>query len=228
MRRTSWKRQNYDLHKVVGFYSSVAVTIIALSGMTYSFPGLAQWVAERVTGTDVMTEAPKAATRWTDRRVPMEQFIQAAERAQPGAAAVQLNFPQKPGDPITVRTKEPHDWHRIGLNYVYLEPADARMLRSLRFSDANSATRAILFMYPLHFGRFGGHWNPTVFYAVMAIYVGVGTAPFVLIVTGLLMYWNRSLVKKWRRQRARRRRVRARLGGLAADALDGPQPSRPR
>lgn len=201
--QTRWKRQNYDLHKVVGFYSSAAVMIIALSGMTYSFPGLAKQVTERITGTPVMTDSPRAATGWSDRRVPMERFIAAAEEIQPGAAAVQLNFPQKAGDPVVVRTKEPHDWHRIGLNYVYLEPANGRILRSLRFSEANAGTRATLFMYPLHFGRFGGHWNSSVFYGVMALYVVLGVSPFVLMVTGLLMYWNRSFVKKWRRMRAR-------------------------
>src|SRR5262245_16017461 len=30
---TSWKRQNYDIHKLVGFYSSVAVIVVAASGL---------------------------------------------------------------------------------------------------------------------------------------------------------------------------------------------------
>ena len=221
--RAGWKRQNYDLHKVIGFYSSLAVMIVAASGMTYSFPVLSKRLVERVTGTKVMTDTPRATTRWADRRAPMEAFIRAAEQSQPGAAAVQLNFPQKAGDPITVRTKEPHDWHRIGLNYVYLEPANARVIRGIRFSMASAGTQAILFMYPLHFGRFGGHWNATAFYGVMALYVVLGVAPFVLMVTGLLMYWNRSLVKKWRRLRAK---GYAPVAGMAGDAIAGPHPSR--
>jgi uncharacterized iron-regulated membrane protein len=201
--RTGWKRQNYDLHKVIGFYSSVAVMVVTASGMTYSFPSLSRMIAERITGTKVMTDAPKAETRWRDRKVPMEQYIRVAEQTQPGANAIQLNFPQKPGDPVTVRTMEqPHDWHRIGLNYVYLEPADARVVRSLRFSEANAGTKAILFMYPLHFGRFGGHWNRPALYAVMIAYVILGVAPFALMISGYLMYWNRSFVKKVRRWRA--------------------------
>jgi uncharacterized iron-regulated membrane protein len=211
--RTGWKRQNYDLHKVVGFYSSVAVIVVALSGMYYSFPTLFTTVTERVTGRPAMITSPRASTAATDRRVPLEQFIRVAEQAQPGTTAVQMSFPQKVGDPVVVRTKErERDWHRIGLNYVYLEPADARILRNLRFSDANAATQTILFMYPLHFGRFGGHWNTTTFYSVMVLYVLLGAAPFVLLITGLLMYWNRSLVKKWRRARAR---VKMPLGELA-------------
>lgn len=200
--RTHWPRQNYDIHKLVGFYTSLIVTVIALSGAYYSFPALYDSIAERVTGTKVMTGAPHAATRLADRTVPLEAFIRAAETAQPGTMAVQIGLPQKAGDPVTVRTKErQRDWHRIGLNYVYFEPADGRLIRSLRFSEATPATQAVLFMYPLHFGRFGGHWNTGVYYGVMVAYVLVGLAPFVLMVTGLLMYWNRSFVKKVRRAR---------------------------
>ncbi len=172
-----------------------------------------------------MTEVPKAATGWIDRNVPMEQYIRAAEQAQPGAKAIQLNFPQKAGDPVTVRTMEqPHDWHRMGLNYVYLEPADARVMRSLRFSDANAGTQAILFMYPLHFGRFGGHWNRPTFYAVMVAYVTLGIAPFVLMITGYLMYWNRSFVKKVRRMR---RKAAVPATTFPGEIISAPHASRP-
>jgi uncharacterized iron-regulated membrane protein len=222
--RRGWRRQNYDLHKVIGFYSSLAVIAITASGMTYSFPSLSKTIAERATGTKVMTDAPKAATRWSERRVPMEEYIRVAEQAQPGAKAVQLNFPQKAGDPVIVRTMEqPHDWHRMGLNYVYLEPADARLVRSLRFSEANAGTRAILFMYPLHFGRFGGHWNRPTFYAVMVAYVVLGVAPFALMLTGYLMYWNRSFVKKVRRWRANAPAPAARVPG---EIVSAPHPLR--
>ena len=219
--RAGWKGQNYELHKIVGFYSSLALIIVALSGMTYSFPALAKRITERVTATPVETGAPAARTLWSDRHVPMEQYIRAAEQAQPGAAAVQLNFPQKAGDPVTVRTKEPRDWHRIGLNYVYLEPADAIVLRSLRFSEANAGTRATLFMYPLHFGRFGGHWGPAALYGVMVVYVVLGLSPVALLVTGVLMYWNRSLVKKWRRHN---RSAAARRSDNTARAHPSPMP----
>lgn len=212
-----WKRQNYDLHKVVGFYSSLALACVAFTGVYYAFPSLYKKATQRVTGTPVTVGPPKAGTAWSDRRVPMEQFLRAAEAAQPGATAVSFSFPQKAGEPVTVRTKEARDWHRIGLNYVYLEPADARIVRSDRFADATVGTQAILLMYPLHFGRFGGRWgSPSVYYGVMVLYVIIGVTPFVLMVTGLLMYWNRSFSKKWRRFAARQRSA---IGGALPDPL---------
>ena len=210
-----WKRQNYDLHKVVGFYSSLALALVVFTGVYFSFPSLYRKVTERVTGTTVTVGPPKSVTAWHDRRVPIEQFLRAAEAAQPGATAIALSFPQKNGDPVTVRTKEARDWHRVGLNYVYLEPADARIVRSDRFSDVTVGTQAVLLMYPLHFGRFGGRWgSPTLYYGVMVLYVVIGVTPFVLMVTGLLMYWNRSFSKKWRRFGMRSKSA---VGGVLPD-----------
>jgi uncharacterized iron-regulated membrane protein len=217
-----WKRQNYDLHKIIGFYSSLALAFVALTGAYFAFPSLYQKVAASLTGTSVIVGTPGATTAWRERGVALEDFIRAAERTQAGATAVSFSFPQKPGDPVTVRTKETNDWHRIGLNYVYFEPADARVIRSDRFSAATTATQAILLMYPLHFGRFGGRWGSTsLFYGVMVLYIVIGVAPFALMVTGLLMYWNRSLSKKWRRLRSSRSPSTA----IGASIIREPPPS---
>ena len=197
-----WPRQNYDLHKVVGFYASLLVAFVSITGAYFSFPNLyARWTA-RLTGSEVWNAAPRAGTAWADRGRPIEDFIRIAESAQPGASSVSLRFPQAPGEAVQVRTKEPYDWHRIGLNYVYLEPADGRLVRNQRFATSPPGTQIIQLMYPLHFGRFGGRWGAVPFYGVMVLYVVIGIAPLALAVTGLLMYWNRSLSKKWRRWRA--------------------------
>jgi uncharacterized iron-regulated membrane protein len=198
LRGAGWKRQNYDLHKLTGFYASLALAFVAFTGAYFSFPNLYKNTAENLTGTTADTVAPRASTLWSQRGVSMEEFIRAAERAQPGASAISFGFPQNPGDPVTIRTKEVNDWHRIGLNYVYLEPNDARVILSDRFSDATLSTKLVRWMYPFHFGRFGGRWGTFMFYFVMVIHVVIGVAPFVLMTTGLLMYWNRSLSKGWR------------------------------
>ncbi len=196
-----WPRQTYDLHKLTGFYVSLALAFVSLTGAYFAFPALYQRAAASLTGTPVSTQGPRATTQWVHRRVPMEHFVTVAERLQPGAHAIAFSFPQKPGDPVTIRLKQERDWHRIGLSYVYLEPADATVLRNDPFAAASLGTQLIRLMYPLHFGRFGGRWGRVPFYGVMALYVVIGVAPALLMVTGLLMYWNRSLSKRWRRVR---------------------------
>lgn len=197
-----WPRQTYDFHKVVGFWASLLVVFVSVTGAYFAFPSLYKRIAAGITGTTVRTDGPRAATAWADRQVSIERFIEVAERTQAGSRAVSVSFPQKKGDSVSVRMKRPRDWHRIGLSYVYLEPADARVIRSDRFDEASTGTQLIQLMYPLHFGRFGGHWGLPAFYAVMGLYVLVGLAPFALMVTGYLMYWNRSWAGRWRRRAA--------------------------
>jgi len=47
-------------------------------------------------------------------------------------------------------------------------------------------------IFGLHFGTFAGDVS-------RVSWVLVGVAPTVLFVTGVLMWWNRSLSKKWRK-----------------------------
>lgn len=203
VRGARWQRQNYDWHKLIGFYSSAAVMLIALTGMYFSFPTLYKDIFARATGSKVDNVAPRAKSTLGPSSPSFEDFVRRAEAAHPGARFVSLSFPKKPGDPIAIRTKEDYDWHRIGLNHIYFEPADGKLIRSARFSEVSAATKAVLLMYPLHFGRFGGLWGRFWFLAVMVLYVLLGLAPPALMVTGALMYWNRSLSKKWKRRQVK-------------------------
>ncbi|MBS1823766.1 MAG: PepSY domain-containing protein [Acidobacteria bacterium] len=198
LRGARWQRRNYDWHKVTGFYASADVLVIAFTGMFFSFPDLYKSVIQTVTRVSVPA-SPRAATTWNSASPPLEQMIGKALRAQPGSSFVSLAFPKKAGDPFSIRTKEEHDWHRIGLNWVYLEPGTGEVLRSARFSQVNLASQTALLMYPFHFGRFGGRWNRLAYYGVMILYLAAGLAPAILTVTGFLMYWNRSLSKRLRR-----------------------------
>lgn len=200
-RGARWQRQNYDWHKLIGFYSSAAVLLIAITGMYFSFPALYRSIIQKITNQTVAA-APRAGTAWSRASSPLlEQFVSNALRAQPGTHFVSMAFPKKAGDPFTIRTRETRDWHRIGLNYVYLEPGTGAVIRSARFSQANLASQVTLLMYPLHFGRFGGRWGSVASYGVMTAYLIVGLAPVALVVTGLLMYWSRSLSKRLKRPR---------------------------
>lgn len=198
LRGARWQRQNYDWHKLTGFYSSGAVLVVALTGTYFSFPGIYKSVIQTVTRNEIRT-SPRARTVWTTQGPSYEDHVRAALKAQPGTQFVSLTFPKKAGDAVVVRTKEPRDWHRIGLNWVYLEPGTGAVIRSTRFGEADLGTQAVSLMYPLHFGRFGGRWGTASFYGVMVLYVLIGLAPVALWVTGLLMYWNRSLSKRFRR-----------------------------
>jgi uncharacterized iron-regulated membrane protein len=212
----SWKRQNYDLHKLAGFYCFALLGLISFTGAYFSFPETYRLGVERLSrmahagAPDLCGEdGPPARTSMANRKVSYEDYITLAERAMPGYQAVFISFPLKPGKAVGVKMKGHNDWHRIGLSNLYLEPATGEVITRDIFAENTAGTQALKLMLPLHFGRFGerlGLGNVGT-YAVMVIYVIVGLAAGVLMVTGYLMYWNRYLskrVKRWFGARGRR------------------------
>lgn len=190
--RARWRRQNYDQHKLAGFWSSGLLLLLAFTGAYFSFPELYR---NTVGATELFT-VPRAKT--TQASITFEDFIHRAEQALPGINAVNVAFPKKAGDPVTVRLKEENDWHRVGQSYVYFEPTGP-MIRAERWREQSWGLSLIRFMSPLHFGRFGegfglGYWPVWI---ILGIYLLAGLAPPVLLVSGVLMYWNRDLSKRW-------------------------------
>jgi uncharacterized iron-regulated membrane protein len=80
------------------------------------------------------------------------------------------------------------------LNWVNVDPSTARVLRVDRFGKQPLGVQIIRLLTPLHYGTIGG-------YATRMLWVIAGLMPGVFFVTALLMWWNRTLSKKWRRSR---------------------------
>jgi uncharacterized iron-regulated membrane protein len=206
--KQGWKRQNYDLHRVIGFYLFALLAILSLTGAFFAFPnayvytvGKMGRVAHLSTPDLCGDDGPPAKTLWKDRGVSYEDYIRIAEGQLPGYTVKFIAFPVKPGMSVGVKLKGPNDWHRIGLSNVYLEPATGKIIAVDGFAQNNLSTKFLKLMLPFHFGRFGGRLGMGLFgvYAVMVLYVCVGVALAVLAMTGILMYWNRFL-SPWRRR----------------------------
>ena len=90
----------------------------------------------------------------------------------------------------------PSDPHAVGLSYIYVDPVTARVNGVDRFYAAPRGVQIIRLMTPLHYGDVGGP-------ATRILWIMIGLTPAVFFVTGLLMWWNRSLSKSWRRRHPR-------------------------
>jgi uncharacterized iron-regulated membrane protein len=102
-------------------------------------------------------------------------------------------WPPQAGGAFALRMRLPGDPHRIGLNWIYVDGASARVLRVDRFDQQPPGVQLIRLMIPLHYGTIGGIFT-------RLLWLVVGLAPGVLFVASLLMWWNRSLSKKWRKR----------------------------
>lgn len=184
----SWKRQNWDLHNLFGFFFFLPLLLLATTGIYYAYESQYAEVAAFLTRSPAEARVPRAsAVGWR----PLDDIIRSTEMKVPDCPITIVQFPVQPGDSFVVRVHCPGDPHAVGLSYVYLDPATARVTGVDRFFDAPLGVRVVRLMTPLHYGDVGG--LPT-----RILWIFIGFIPAMLFVTGLLMWGNRSLARRWR------------------------------
>ena len=94
-RSPSWKRKNFDLHNVLGFYSSLVMFFITLTGVLIAFEGFTDPLVRRLNDTRD-APAPQSMPVAGAQRIPVDEAIAIAERALPGAFASNVGLPAGP------------------------------------------------------------------------------------------------------------------------------------
>jgi uncharacterized iron-regulated membrane protein len=202
-RRTSWRRTNFDLHTVLGFWSSAAFLLVILTGLDFAFPGPTGKLLELATGhgyrdTGVVLQ-PRIPTSPTPTvTLTIDQAIAAAYRALPPSAPPDyLQLPSTPTSPFRVTGYYTHAAPFSQLVRIVLDPHTGALLASSDTRDQDLASRIEQYSVALHFGLFGGPGPLGL--CVKILWVLLGILPALLAVTGILMYWNRKLRPLWHR-----------------------------
>lgn len=180
-----WKRLTYDLHNVVGFYSSGSLILIALTGLVWSFSVVHDAIFW-LTGSP----PPPWKARLQSVVIPgvpvilLDQALRKADELVPGAQATEMLLPQRPEDPIQVVKRVPRATNPNAQSFVSLDQYSGEVLQVARYEDNSWGATIRLLVYPIHVGSIFG--LPT---QILALLVSA----FVPIsaVTGFLIWWNR-------------------------------------
>lgn len=191
--RARWKRQNYDLHKLAGFYSALLLVLVALTGAYFPFAAQYHRFFAWLTQGPAQLNAPRVKPAEGVPAAPIDQVLAVAMAAIPGGTPTLFRPAAKPGEVHTLHHRLPGDWRTQGDNAVYIHPQTAEIVRVTYHRDLPLGVRLQRDMFGLHFGTFAGHYS-------RVLWVVLGVIPAVLFVSGALMWWNRSLSKGWRRR----------------------------
>jgi uncharacterized iron-regulated membrane protein len=185
----SWKRQLWDLHNLGGFLFSLPLVLLSVSGAYFAYgPAFAAFVGV-ITGGPGEIPPPKALQ--SGPRRSLDEIVESARRALPESVPSMIIFPTSTGDAFTLRMRLASDAHRIGLNWMYVDPASAQVLRVDRLGEQPLGVQIIRLLTPLHYGTIGG-------LSTRLLWLVVGLIPGVLFITGIVMWRNRVLSKKRR------------------------------
>ena len=180
---SSWKRKNFDLHNVLGFYSSLVMLFITLSGVLIAFENTTDPLVRRLNPVTPEAAAPQSTPIAGKARISVDEAIGIAERALPGAFASNVGLPAGPKAVFRILKKFPEDRTPAGRSRVYVDQFSGQVLLVENTRTAPLGTRILNLKRSAHTGDIFG--APT-----QALYFIVSLGIALQAITGALIWWN--------------------------------------
>lgn len=184
-----WPRLNWDIHNVFGFWSVIPLGVEAFTGAYYCFfvpmaAALVFLLGGSVQRWQEMSVPPRSVPMTGGGLAKLEPLLHESLRRHPDCILRGLALPIAPTDPFTVQLDPPHAEDHGDYVQVAFDRYSGRVLSDIDSRHESLAIRLVLFIRPLHFGTFAGHWS-------RVAWIVVGMMPGILFLTGFLMWWRR-------------------------------------
>ncbi len=192
--RRSWRRINFDLHSAAGFWSILIVSFWAVSGIYFAWPlqifRFVNSFSPIVTARPpAITISPESGASALDLRAAVAQ----ARNLDTGTQLSGIVFPYSRRSPLAILMRRSNTAGREYTDSLYFNPYTGQYISIWRYGVNQSLGDWIVWLQiPLHFGTYWG-WT------VKLVWAAAGLAIPLLAISGLLMYWNRALRRKWKR-----------------------------
>ncbi|PPK88082.1 putative iron-regulated membrane protein [Neolewinella xylanilytica] len=187
-----WKRINHDLHNTLGFYASIFIVIMGLTGLCWSFEGYREGLSA-VIGAKVFDRSGpefEAGAGAQETTISLDEAIASAHATLPGAGDLSVNLPAEQNAFYTFRKYDASAWSPVTYDQLYLSE-QGQVLATVRFADKGLGERIAGLIKPLHTGEIFGTFSKILYFLACLI---ATTLP----ITGTLIWWNK-LQKKRRR-----------------------------
>lgn len=190
-RRAKFKRVNYDLHNVFGFYSLLLALLMAITGLIMSFSWFNQsmyWL----TGGDNNKPQPKEEI-FEPSKLPMLGQVDKVWRKVQDEIAVDnkdqiiVSFPDHEDDPIYACTDMVNGHWRD----LYFKQSDLSFASGTgkRIGDLSFADQVRKLNFTLHVGAFAGLFSKTLYFLASLICAS-------LPITGFYVWWGKRKKSK--------------------------------
>ncbi|RXM51311.1 MULTISPECIES: PepSY-associated TM helix domain-containing protein [unclassified Chryseobacterium] len=93
----SWKRVNYDLHNVLGFYAVIPLIFISYSAVIWNFENIDKWVKNTLNGnapTEQKAKSSIPSEEFTKREIVLNSIGQKVEKDLIDKKSAMINFPR--------------------------------------------------------------------------------------------------------------------------------------
>jgi uncharacterized iron-regulated membrane protein len=185
---TNFSGFNFQLHELSGFYTSVFLLFLVLTGVGLCFYGTSRSLLEGLFGGG--TKSPPAVISPNEKssditKPPVDKCLRIARKQYPDSDMTWIHPSYSSNRPLTVRFRTPWELHPEGNSKLYFHPTTGELLKADLDHERGLGTRLYRMIYPLHGGFFGG-------VLVDVLMVVLGLLPLLLFSTGVTIWWYRN------------------------------------
>ena len=190
----SFKRVNYDMHNVFGFYSCIFLFFIAVTGLVWSFGWWSKslyWVTSGGKPLVENRESPKSDTTHVKEFniTTADKVLLNLRKENPQAAGILISIPAKPADPIGAFVyKQKHTFYnmdRYSFDQQSLKEISIKTPFSGKYVEANIPDKIRRMNYDIHVGSVLGLTGKII--AFLASLISAS-----LPITGFIIWWGKQ------------------------------------
>ncbi|AWK06566.1 PepSY domain-containing protein [Flavobacterium crocinum] len=190
----SFKRVNYDLHNVLGFYSCIFLFFIAVTGLVWSFGWWSKslyWVTSGGTPLVENRESPKSDTTHVKefKITTADKVLLNIKKENPQASGIMISIPGKPADPIgafVYKQKNTfYNMDRYSFDQQSLKEITIKTPFSGKYIEANIPDKIRRMNYDIHVGSVLGLTGKII--AFLASLISAS-----LPITGFIIWWGKQ------------------------------------
>lgn len=208
---STWRRVNYDLHNVLGFYFLTIAIILGFTGLYWYFPFAKKSMHFMASGEYKLPEATtkKVVSTIPDSlalasSVPMQTAYANAWNEYPDAYSIALTAPTDSQETIYA-TVRPDGQTYYGNSTLQFDQYTGEQLSANRYKNKSAGAKLVGMNYDIHVGAIGG--LPGKIIAFLASLV-CGSLP----ITGFIIWWDRKKRQWAQEERQRKKRASSKKG----------------
>lgn len=178
-------------HRDLGVVASPLLILAAATGTMMVFPAISDLILAPFAKSDTQPDLPSGLQE-VDGSTDWTLVMSNAAGIFPGAEPRRLTMPADPGAPVTLRYRQEFEWTPNGRSYVWLDPANGKVVAVKDPVRGDTASAVVEKFYPIHAAKVGG-----LLWRLAMTFAGVA-----LTLLGLLASWS-----FWRARVRPRRRI---------------------
>ncbi len=196
-KKTRWKRKNFDLHTVVGFYVSSFGLILAFTGCVMAFNWF-YFIAYKATGgeKDPRFVVPESAQVFNISQKqgspPYDQLIPRLKTAYQDAHSFELHYPENDTTSVLVEVSNSKGLY-YDMEYLFFDQYTLQEIETPsiygKYKNAGFADKVIRMNYDIHIGAIGGIVGKIITFLASLLCAS-------LPVTGILLWYGRKYKEK--------------------------------